>query len=155
MIHNTPPDSMAPDEHQEEQAADCCVLSKEAVEGAESPTTMRLHGWVQHREVLMLIDSGSSHSFVSAALAEKLDGVQAAQRHLHVRVANGGKMRCEQEIPDCQWQSHGVEFRTTFKVLPLGCYDTILGIDWLAARSPMNVHWLEKTMGFEYLGKQV
>ncbi|XP_044361900.1 uncharacterized protein [Triticum aestivum] len=55
--------------------ADCCVLSKEALEGAESATTMRLHGWVQKREVLMLVDSGSSHSFVSSELAAQLQGV--------------------------------------------------------------------------------
>lgn len=68
--------------------ADCCVLSKAAVEGDESPTTMRLHGWVQGKEVLMLIDSGSSHSFVSASLVAH--GVQQAQRALSVRVTNGG-----------------------------------------------------------------
>lgn len=58
---------------------DCCVLSKEALEGAESPTTMRLHDWVQQREVLMLVDSRSSHSFISSSLAHHLQGVQQAR----------------------------------------------------------------------------
>lgn len=64
-------------------------------------------------------------------------------------------MCSDQEVSDCQWRSHGVEFHTTFKVLPLGCYDAILGIDWLATHSPMQVHWLEKTMSFECQGKRV
>ena len=48
---------------------DCYIISKEALDGGESPTTMRLHGWVQGREVLMLVDSGSSHSFICESLA--------------------------------------------------------------------------------------
>ncbi|XP_044956875.1 uncharacterized protein LOC123407740 [Hordeum vulgare subsp. vulgare] len=55
---------------------DCCVLSKEALEGAESPMIMCLHGWVQQCEVLMLVDSGSSHSFINSSLAHQLQGVQ-------------------------------------------------------------------------------
>lgn len=124
--------------------ADYCVLSKATLEGAESPTTMRLHGWVQGREVLMLIDSGSSHSFVSQPLAVHLSGVQPARTALTIRVADGGVLHNTQEIPACQWQSHGTQFTTNIKILPLGSYDVILGIDWLARHSPMNAHWMEK-----------
>ncbi|XP_048528005.1 uncharacterized protein LOC125507475 [Triticum urartu] len=132
--------------------ADCCVLSQAAVDGAEAPTTMRLHGWVQGKEVLMLVDSGSSHSFVSAALATHLQGVKPAHRALSVRVANGSILQSDQEIPACKWNSQGVEFTTNLRVLPLGSYDVILGIDWLADHSPMKVHWLEKTMAFQHDG---
>ena len=64
-------------------------------------------------------------------------------------------MRCDQELPACPWQTHGVTFDTNLKVLSLGCYDVILGIDWLAQYSPMKVHWLEKTMDFDYKGDTV
>ena len=138
-----------------EEEADCCIISQEAVEGAESPTTMRLHGWVQDREVLMLVDSGSSHSFICESLAEHLQGVEASKNAMAVRVANGGVMHCNRELPACSWRTQGVTFHTDLKVLPLGCYDVILGIDWLSQHSPMNVHWKEKTMQFEYDGKQV
>lgn len=141
--------------HHEDQGAECCTISREALDGTESPTTMRLHGWVQQREVLMLVDSGSSHSFVCSSLAQHLQGVQKAQRSITVRVADGGEMRSNQEIPDCEWSTQGAEFRTNFKVLPLGSYDVILGIDWLARHSPMQVHWFEKTTQFEHAGRQV
>ncbi|XP_045087991.1 uncharacterized protein [Aegilops tauschii subsp. strangulata] len=124
-----------------EAEADCCVICKEAVEGAESATTMRLHGWVQDREVLMLVDSGSSHSFVCESLAEQLSGMKVSDHTMAVRVANGGVLQCNRELPACPWRTQGVTFHTDLKVLPLGCYDMILGIDWLAQRSPMNVHW--------------
>lgn len=90
-----------------EQYADCCVISKEAMEGVESPTTMCLHGWVQDHEVLMLVDSGSSHSFVSSSLVAQLQGVHAAKTNLSVRVANGGIMQCNIKILACSWRTQG------------------------------------------------
>jgi hypothetical protein len=41
------------------------------------------------------------------------------------------------------------------KVLPLHCYDIILGIDWLEQHSPMEVHWKLKWLSFEHLGSKV
>ena len=158
MMHSESVDISEPsarDDAVSDRSADCCVISKEALDGGESPTTMRLHGWVQGREVLMLVDSGSSHSFICESLATQLQGVVKAKHPLTVRVANGGVMRCDQELPACPWQTHGVTFDTNLKVLPLGCYDVILGIDWLAQHSPMKVHWLEKTMDFDYKGDTV
>ena len=158
MMHSESVDISEPsarDDAVSDRSADCCVISKEALDGGESPTTMRLHGWVQGREVLMLVDSGSSHSFICESLATQLQGVVKAKHPLTVRVANGGVMRCDQEPPACPWQTHGVTFDTNLKVLPLGCYDVILGIDWLAQHSPMKVNWLEKTMDFDYKGDTV
>lgn len=36
-----------------------------AVAGTEAPSCLQIHGWLQGQEVLMLIDSGSSASFIS------------------------------------------------------------------------------------------
>lgn len=41
------------------------------------------------------------------------------------------------------------------KILPLKCYDIIVGLDWLEISSPMKVHWSEKWMSFYYQGKKV
>jgi hypothetical protein len=39
-------------------------------------------------------------------------------------------------------------FCVNLKVLPLQCYDVILGMDWLSSHSPMQVHWQEKWLCF-------
>ncbi|XP_073367792.1 uncharacterized protein [Aegilops tauschii subsp. strangulata] len=36
------------------------------------------------------------------------------------------------------------------RLLELGAYDAVLGVDWLAQFSPMNCHWGLKTMEFRY-----
>ena len=42
----------------------------------------------------------------------------------------------------------GIDFFITLKILPLSCYDIILGMDWLEMHSPMEVHWKLKWMSF-------
>jgi hypothetical protein len=46
-------------------------------------------------------------------------------------------------------------FKKNLKLLPLGSYDVILVVDWLASHSPMKVHWLQKYMPFSYGGKKI
>jgi hypothetical protein len=41
------------------------------------------------------------------------------------------------------------------KILPLSCYDIILGGDWLEEFSPMWVHWHHKRMRFKHRGQRI
>jgi hypothetical protein len=57
-----------------ETGGDLMHLSAAAVEGSLGATTMRLQGKLQSQEVLLLVDSCSSHTFISAEVAAKLSG---------------------------------------------------------------------------------
>lgn len=87
----------------------------------------------------MLVDSGSSTSFLDAQLASKLEGVTPLPLAGRVKVAGGGELQCFAAIPKCSWSSQGHDFVTDMKILPLGTYDAILGMDWLKDHSPMTV----------------
>uniref|UniRef100_A0ACD6ARB6 Uncharacterized protein n=1 Tax=Avena sativa TaxID=4498 RepID=A0ACD6ARB6_AVESA len=130
-------------------------ISAAAVEGSQGSTTMRFQGLVQNQEVLMLVDSGSSHTFISAELAERLPYTRNKISPMRVKVANGGMMHCTHELQNVEWWTQGVQFKTTFKILPLGSYDIILGFDWLSSHSPMNVHWGEQKMNFQLGGRTI
>lgn len=107
------------------------------------------------QEVVVLIDSGSSSNFINEALASKWRHWTPLQSSKQVRVANGDILQCTHELVDCPIWIFGHGFKLTLKILPLSCYDIILGIDWLEADSPMNVDWKEKWMSFYYLGKEI
>jgi hypothetical protein len=53
----------------EELAQLCAFLSEATISGVESARSMRLIGNIQGHQVLMLVDSGRSHSFVSSTMA--------------------------------------------------------------------------------------
>ncbi|XP_071685404.1 uncharacterized protein [Lolium perenne] len=117
------------------------ALSQQAMGGTENSTCFRLQGVIQGQEVLMLIDSGSTGNFISDSLASLLQGVQPMHSPVRVKVANGEILTGTSLIPNCEWHCQGATFNTTMKVIPLQCYDVILGIDWLKAQSPMEVDW--------------
>lgn len=74
---------------------------------------------------------------------------------IRVRIANGSLLHCTQEFSQCKWTIQGYTFYTDFRMLPLGCYDIILGMDWLEENSPMKVNWLKKTLSFVCQGKEI
>jgi hypothetical protein len=51
------------------------ALSEDAAMGKEAPRTLKLSGLIQDVDVLILIDFGSSHSFISGQVAASLNGV--------------------------------------------------------------------------------
>lgn len=105
--------------------------------------------------MLILVDSGSTHSFVNAAFVQRAGCQVQAMPPIPVRVANGDKLQSDGIVPELSWWIHGTTFTTDMRVLPLGAYDAILGMDWLARYSPMNCHWGNKTLQFEYQGRSV
>jgi hypothetical protein len=80
-------------------------------------------------EVLILVDSGSSTSFINQQLAAQFSGVQPLAQPCRVNVADGSQQRCSSFIPSCQWSAQGHQFQTDLKVLSLGAFDVILGMD--------------------------
>lgn len=72
-----------------------------------------------------------------------------------VKVANGSVVPCNQQLLKGLWSCAGHEFTSTFKVFPLGSYDGILGLDWLAAHSPMQVDWAAHWISFHLEDKLI
>lgn len=92
-------------------------MLKEVVQGQEAPKTVRLQGNIQGRVVLMLVYLGSSHSFISQTLADKLDGKQKALQPVRVCIADGGTLTYVGEFARCAWSIQGVTFRTDLQLL--------------------------------------
>ena len=56
-------------------------------------------------------------------------------------MADGGELLCTEVAPQCAWYAQGHEFYTDLKVLALGTYDVILGMDWLEEHNLMQIDW--------------
>jgi len=143
------------EEEEEDSGEDLMAISVQAVRGTDSETTIRLRGFISGQEAYMLVDSGSTHCFISEAAAAKIQGKRALSVPVQVRVANGNIIQCTHELPDQVWLLQGKSFRSTFKILPIDSYDAILGMDWLGKHSPMQIHWTEKWLEFQHKGKLV
>ncbi|CAD6238507.1 unnamed protein product [Miscanthus lutarioriparius] len=127
-------------------------LSVAAVVGSASPKTFSLSGHIQGHHLSILVDSGSSHTFLNSVLAQSLTGIKDLPSPVQVQVANGAILQCTSFLPDAHWSVQGCSFVTDLKLLPLSSYDMILGLDWLASFSPMQVHWAQKWISIPYEG---
>lgn len=79
-----------------------CALSSAAVQGTDLPKTIQLHGFIQNMEVLILVDSGSSSTFIDAVLAAKLPGIISLPQPVPVKLADGGMIHCTSYFPSLQ-----------------------------------------------------
>jgi len=133
-----------------EHAELCMALSPEAISGKLTPKTLKLCGSVQGHKVVILVDSGSTHTFISTVLASKLHGCTTVPVPVTVHVANGHQLKCQSEFVDMPWSIQNYTFTSTLKVLPLQHYDVIVGMEWLERFSPMQIDWSHKWMLIPY-----
>jgi hypothetical protein len=126
--------------------ATCCHISFAAAAGSEAPNSMRIRATVGDQIVILLVDSGSSHTFVSKAFAARANCPISAAKLVSVKVANDQLMHSTAQVLGLQWTYEGHTFSDNMCLLDIGAYDAILGMDWLDRCSPMYCHWARKVL---------
>lgn len=107
---------------------------------------MQFYGEIQGLPIKVLVDSGSTTSFISQQIADQLPSLVLKPAQHQVQVANGGLLQCTAIALDCCWTMDSQSFTHHLKILPLHAYDLIVGMDWLERFSPMKVDWKCKWM---------
>lgn len=152
------PDSEEEIAHPQNLATDqqLMVLSAAAVHlGSSAPRTMKLQVGIQGHEFLFLVDSGSSACFIDAVKAELLTGSSPLSVPVSVKVAGGAVLQSTHYFPQLGWSASDAELCDSFRILALGGYDGIIGLDWLVKYSPMLTHWDQGWIAIPHGGRQV
>ena len=105
--------------------------------------------------MLILVDSVSSHSFVSSAFLQNVGLSATPVVAKKVKLANGDILISDKMISGLKWWSNGHTLVTDMHVLDMPTYDAILGYDWLSSNSPMQCDWANKTIEFEAKGQLI
>jgi hypothetical protein len=116
-------------------------LSLNAMAGTDIGDSMRIRALVHNKTMLILVDSGISHSFMSQGFLQQTGLQSQVVVPMSVKVANGQTLLSSQCVPASEWWSQGYTFHTGMRVLNIGAHDAILGYDWLKLHSPMVYHW--------------
>jgi len=127
-------------------AQDFYHLSLNALSSMDTDNSMKLKALVQDKVMLTLLDSGSSHSFISSKFVKlaRLAIVPIPTRI--VRLANGDMLTTTAKVQNLQWYIQGHTLCSDMIVLDMTTYDAILGYDWLKQQGPMEVDWSKKTL---------
>jgi hypothetical protein len=129
-------------------------VSLNAIAGTKSTDSMRIRALVHDKVMLILVDSGSSHRFVSDSFMQQAGITAEPASAIQVRV-NGETLLSDSKVAALEWCAQGYTFHTDMSVVDMGAYDAILGYDWLRVHSPMVCHWELKTQKFQEKGQHV
>jgi hypothetical protein len=139
----------------EPQGAELLGISMHALAGAPAPRTMRLMGRILGQQVVILIDTGSTHSFVDQNLAKRLQLPAQGRSQLTVMVANGDIIPCPGCCTTITFSLQEYDFKTNLHLLVLGGCDMVLGVDWLSSLGPILWDFVELTMKFSHQSREI
>uniref|UniRef100_A0ACD5Y7R2 Uncharacterized protein n=1 Tax=Avena sativa TaxID=4498 RepID=A0ACD5Y7R2_AVESA len=128
-------------------------ISVHALDGTEGAKTLRLRALIGNQVLLILVDSGSTDSFLNANMLDRIQCKVSKTEPIAVKLADGKFMQCDQMVNDLGWWCQGETFITNMRVLELGAYDEILGMDWLQQHSPMVTDWQNHCLAFQHKNK--
>ena len=106
-------------------------LSLNALAGTDQGQTLKLRAMVKNKVMLTLVDSGSTHSFVSTQFLQQVGITPSPTVPTSVKLANGQVLISDYWVPQMSWWCDGFTLQTDMKVLDIGAFDAILGFDWL------------------------
>ena len=130
-------------------------LSLNALSGTTNEECMAVRALLQNQVILVLVDSGSSTSFINKQLVDRMGLTVHPCASCKVRVANGEIMYSDTMVRSLEWWANGHTYQNDMRVLGLGAYDAILGYDWLRRHSPMHCDWEAKVISFVDKGIEV
>ncbi|WVZ08472.1 hypothetical protein V8G54_021818 [Vigna mungo] len=120
-------------------------LSACSAEGLTPPKTMKLTGLIGGRRVVVLIDSGASHNFISWGVVEEL-GLPVAETPTYaVSLGDGRKKWTGGRCDKVRLQLGDV----------VGESDLILDIAWLAKLGEVVINWGNMSMQYVVAGEKV
>ena len=97
-------------------------------------SVVEVAGKIVEQSVSILIDPGSTHSYITPRVVEICAFKKVKHRkYWLVQLATGTKRKVSEVVEKCPLVMNGLVTCVDLNVLPLGSYDVLIGNDWLEA----------------------
>lgn len=130
------------------------TMQSSSVNAFHNPKTMKVFGKIRKRKVLVLLDSGVVHSFVSCILVEELS-LPTVPTRFKITLGDDKNIKGVGRCPEIELKFQGIFVTQEFFSLELGEIDMILGVNWLCKLGEVRINWKLQTMKFQWQGKRV
>ncbi|XP_070022199.1 uncharacterized protein [Nicotiana sylvestris] len=131
------------------------AISLNALSGTEVPNTIKLRGEAKKNSLIILLDSGSTHSFLDMEAAKKIGCLILEAVPMRVIVENGNYLMSLHICHKFKWKIQGVQFEDAVRITKLGGNDMILGGDWMKRHNPVLLDFVEYKVQVTHKGKRV
>ncbi|WVZ76347.1 LOW QUALITY PROTEIN: hypothetical protein U9M48_024329 [Paspalum notatum var. saurae] len=132
----------------EEEVTHELGISLHALTGISTAKTMQLRVRLGDGDLLALVDSASTHTFIHDDVARRLGLHVTPRLGLSVKVANGDRVASPGFCSNTMLIIQAEEFHTSCYVLALDGFDLVLGVQWLATLEPIVWDFAALTMEF-------
>nr|XP_017233536.1 PREDICTED: uncharacterized protein LOC108207610 [Daucus carota subsp. sativus] len=99
--------------------------------------TINLEGCMRGEKVHMLVDTGSTMTFINSKLLERMNVEKMSCDTITVKLADGRTVRSNFYVPRVKWKIQQYEFTFDMRIIEISGWDVILGVDWMEQYSPI------------------
>lgn len=139
----------------EDTALQSLQLSRLSSHGFDGFQTLKLFTLVHNRRCLTMVDSGASHCFISARLADTLQLPLDSAQSIPVVLGDGTRVSSRGVCKNVPVVISEHVFHLTCYVFPLRNVDLILGVSWLATLGDVTANWATLSMTFVRGGRRI
>ena len=107
-----------------------------------------MRGRIGNQCVQILIDSGSTHTFIQKRIVHQLGLLVTPSKQFKVYIGNGDFLVCDSNCVEVKLCLQGHTFSIDLFILPIQGADVVLGIQWLELLGPMVTDYKLLTMDF-------
>nr|KYP60719.1 hypothetical protein KK1_023131 [Cajanus cajan] len=115
---------------------------------------MRITRYYKKKPLHILIDCGSTNNFLDIQVAKKYGCKIEEREPLSVAVADGSKLTISFMVKGFTWSIQQTTFTSDMLLVPLGCCDLVLGIEWLVTLGDITWNFSKLIMDFKVHGKR-
>ncbi|KAK9230741.1 hypothetical protein WN944_023713 [Citrus x changshan-huyou] len=128
-------------------------ISYHAIPGTEHPQTIRVLGKLKNKDIMVLVDGGSTHNFIDQSVVSKFGLPVVRDKRFQVMVANREKIECAERCLNLAITIQNHPIKADFYVLPVSTCQAVLGVEWLATLGPIKTDYSKLTMTFTQHGQ--
>ncbi|XP_045802278.1 uncharacterized protein LOC123895846 [Trifolium pratense] len=134
-------------EVEEEEEVECKSIGVLGSMGSQS--TMKIEGKISDVGVLVLIDSGATHNFISPQITTALGLQVTPMAEKYIKLGDGHKIVSRGICKNVSIQMETVHIVVDAWVLELGGLDMVLGVSWLSTLGKVVMDW--KTLSMQFM----
>ena len=121
--------------------------------GITTPQTLKIEGHIKKKNVIMLIDSGSTHNFIHCKVAKELNLFLYPAPECQVMVSNGGTINCSGKCHNIKLNMGEYVLNIPMLSIPMGGVDVVLGVEWLQSLGTIAFNIQELCLNFFFKRK--
>ncbi|KAJ1415697.1 Aspartic peptidase, active site [Sesbania bispinosa] len=131
------------------------ICLRSLVERKRNIQTLKLKGKINGVPVLILVDSGATHNFISKKLVAAIEWPVEDTKKMNNKLGDGHKTEARGKCKGVQIELGEVQVIIDALMFDLEGIDVVLGMAWLTTLGEMFVDWSRQIMKFQMEGKEM